>query len=236
MGKEKKIVLFIVEGSSDKQALEKIFQKIYRYSKTIEFRCTDGDISSDDEITKDSVKSRLCEIIDSYIKDQKLLKSDIFQVVQIFDTDGAYIPDTAILAGDSEHFVYTLEGISCKYIDKVKKRNQHKSEIMDYLLTIHDVDGLPYEMYYMACNLDHALYDVLNLSIEDKMDYADEFYERFKGKEELFIEFLNKDVVNGVPNSMQESWKYIKEGLHSIERHTNLHVYFINHPRPDGLY
>lgn len=26
-----------------------------------------------------------------------------------------------------------------------------------------------------------------------------------------------------------------KEGLHSLERHTNLHIYFKTYPNPDGL-
>jgi len=37
----KKVVIFIVEGSSDKKALEKIFQKIYK-GRNIVFKFTDG--------------------------------------------------------------------------------------------------------------------------------------------------------------------------------------------------
>ena len=51
--------------------------------------------------------------------------------------------------------------------------------------------------------------------------------------EYLFPTFLESDVVNGVPNNMGASWRYIKEGLHSLERHTNLHIYFKTHPNPD---
>ncbi len=49
------------------------------------------------------------------------------------------------------------------------------------------------------------------------------------------IEFLNTYIANGVPNSLLGSWRYIKEDLHSLERHTNLHIYFSRHPKPDGL-
>lgn len=52
----------------------------------------------------------------------------------------------------------------------------------------------------------------------------------------MFIEFLNDEVVNGVPNTMSTSWRFIMDGLHSLERHTNLHIYFIQNPLPDGLY
>lgn len=75
----------------------------------------------------------------------------------------------------------------------------------------------------------------MNLDEKLKQDYADQFYEKFIGKERLFVDFLNADVVNGVPDTMAGSWKYIKENLHSLERHTNLHIYFVQHPLPDGL-
>lgn len=47
MAKEKKTIIFIVEGSSDKAALENIFKKIYRRNKEIDFGFTNGDITSD---------------------------------------------------------------------------------------------------------------------------------------------------------------------------------------------
>ena len=47
MAKEKKTIIFIVEGSSDKAALENIFKKIYRRNKEIDFGFTNGYITSD---------------------------------------------------------------------------------------------------------------------------------------------------------------------------------------------
>lgn len=235
MGEARKTVLFIVEGPSDKTALEKIFKKIYRYDRGIEFKFTDGDISSNPDITVENVETRLYGIVDSFLKDKKLKKSDIYQVVQIFDMDGAYIPDDAITVGQTASFEYSLMGIRCKDVQRVIERNIRKREIMNCLLTKTDINGLPYEMYFMSCNLDHALYNELNLDKDKKQDYADAFYEKFIGKEERFIDFLKIDVVNGVPSSFPASWKYIKEELHSLERHTNLHIYFLIHPRPEGL-
>ncbi len=236
MGETKKTVLFIVEGVSDKAALEKIFKKIYRRDKNIDFKFADGDISSDPDVTVHNVEARIYKIVDAFIKDKKLKKSDIYQVIQIFDMDGAYIPDENIIVGETYAFTYSTTGISCKDVEKVKERNQHKRDIMDFLLRIHAINDLSYEMYFMSCNLDHALYDEINLDKDKKQEYADAFYERFIDKEHMFIEFLRTDVVNGVPNTLPDSWKYIKDELHSVERHSNLHVYFIMHPKPDGLF
>lgn len=85
------------------------------------------------------------------------------------------------------------------------------------------------------CNLDHVLYNEQNLDDDKKIAYADAFYESFKGKEEKFIDFLRMEAVNGVPDtSLKDSWEYIKDGLHSLERHTNLHIYFKLHPPYSG--
>ena len=235
MAETRKTVLFIVEGPSDKEALEKIFKKIYKNERSIEFKFTNGDISSDPDITNDNVVDKTYDIVNSFLTDKKLRKTDIFQVIQIFDMDGAFIPESAITQGNAKEFVYTDKGITYKDIEIVKNRNERKTRILNHLLETKEIRGLSYEMYFMSCNLDHALYGILNLDQDKKMEYADAFYERFLDKENMFIEFLKKDVVNGVPDSFPASWNYIKGGLHSVERHTNLHIYFIKHPKPDGL-
>ena len=231
----KKTVLFIVEGPSDKAALEKIFKSVYRRSKNIEFKFTSGDISSNFKAKPENVEKRLEQILTDFLNDKKLRQSDVFQIIELFDMDGAYIPETAVLPGETEKFCYTEESISCVEPDRVIKRNEIKKTVMDYLLTVKDVKGIPYEMYFLSRNLDHALYNCGSLNDDLKVEYADEFYEAFLGREYMFEEFLKTDVVNGVPDSYEESWAYIREGLHSLERHTNLHLYFTRHPVPDGL-
>lgn len=235
MGKESKTVIFIVEGASDKSALEKIFKKIYRRNKEIEFTFTSGDISSDPDINISNVENRIYEKVQEVMQDKKLKRQDVIQIVQIFDTDGAYIPDSAIINGSTYAFQYSTTNISCTYPQRAIERNERKREIINHLLNQTMIKSYPYEMYFMSCNLDHALYNEINLDKELKQEYADEFYERFIGKEYMFPAFLESDVVNDVPDNMSASWRYIREGLHSLERHTNLHIYFKTNPNPDGL-
>lgn len=225
----KKVVIFIVEGQTDKRTLEKIFKKIYR-NKNMHYEVTDGDITTNDKININNVENEIFNLINAYLKDQKLKVSDVWQIVHIFDMDGAYIPDDNIIEGSSSKFVYSTTNISCNNIEKVKERNSKKRTIMDYLLKVSTIRNIPYKCYYLSSNLEHALYDKLNLSEEEKRDYADDFYDMFLDKEILFVEFLNKVVVNGVPDSFPSSWRYIKEELHSLERHTNLNLYFKENP------
>lgn len=224
-----KSVVFIVEGATDKRALHNIFKKIYRY-KEIHFEFTHGDITSDESININNVEAEIYKYVDAYRKDKKLKLNDIWQIVQLFDTDGAYIDDDHIVPGESEDFIYSTENISCKNVLKVKNRNRHKRELMDYLLMCDHIKHIPYKCYYMSSNLDHALYNQLNLSDELKTKYSDSFYEKFMGNEQHFIQYLDMAVVNGVPDNFPASWKYIKEGLHSLQRHTNLNIYFKENP------
>lgn len=224
-----KAVIFIVEGATDKKALENIFKKIYRY-KEIHFEFTHGDITSDKDINRFNVEMEIYKFVDKYRKDKKLRISDIWQIVQIFDMDGAFIDDSNILQGDNTEIIYSTENISCRNIQKVKDRNKHKREIINYLLTCNSIKGISYRCYYLSSNLDHALYNQLNLSDELKSQYLLAFYEQFMGRESLFIKFLEMEVVNGVPESFPESWRYIRKELHSLQRHTNLNIYFKENP------
>lgn len=224
-----KAVIFIVEGATDKKALENIFKKIYKY-KEIHFEFTHGDITSDENINIGNVENEIYKFVDKYRKDKKLKLSDIWQIVQIFDTDGVYIDDSNIVQGTSTEILYSTKNISCKNIQKVKDRNKHKRELMEYLRICDHIKGIPFRCYYLSSNLDHALYNQLNLSDELKSQYSKAFYEQFMGRETLFIKFLDIEVVNGVPESFPASWRYIQEELHSLQRHTNLHIYFKENP------
>lgn len=225
----KKAVVFIVEGKSDKNALEHIFKVIYKH-KNVTFEFTRGDLTSDDTLTLDDIKHTIYEKVKAYMKENKLNKNNIWQIVQIFDTDGTYIPENAIAEGDTRKFYYSTTEISCNNTEKVIHRNEWKCKIMDDLLEASDIRGIPYRCYFMSSNLDHALYNLQNLTDEEKEIYSNKFYELFEGREKLFIDFLKSDVVNGCPDSFPSSWKYIKEELHSLERHTNLHIYFKENP------
>ena len=224
-----KAVIFIVEGKTDKTALENIFKKIYQY-KDIQFKFTRGDLTSDENITKENIRTEIYKIVKSYMDYAKLKKSDVFQIIQIFDTDGTYIDEAYITEGDTEEFIYSEEDISCKYPERVKARNQHKSELMEFLLGEHEIENIPYECYFMSCNLDHVLYDKNNLTDEEKENNADMFQRAFIGKEEKFIPYIRACAASNMSKNYSGSWRYIKQERHSLERNSNLSIYFDRNP------
>lgn len=90
MAKPKPTVLFIVEGGSDETALKRILKKLYK-KKEINFEVTDGDITSDESVNVQNVEEKIFKIVKKFMNDKKLSKNNIIQIVQIFDTDGAFI-------------------------------------------------------------------------------------------------------------------------------------------------
>lgn len=205
--------MFIVEGATDKRALEGIFRKIYR-NKTVRFEFTHGDITADETISKQNVENEIYKYVKSYMDISKVKKKDIWQIIQVFDMDGAYVDNSRIVKGDTKEFFYTENEISCKIPEKIRLRNGHKKALMDYLLSLQEIKGISYEGYYMSCNLDHALYGLLNLSDEEKKKQSENFYSAFWEHPDMFLPFLEKYVVNGVPGSFPASWRYIKEDQH----------------------
>lgn len=125
-----KIALFIVEGATDKRALESIFRKIYR-NRTVRFEFTHGDVTSDETINKQNVKDEIYKYVKSYMDINKIKRNDIWQIVQIFDMDGAYVDPSNIVEGDTREIFYTENEISCKNPEKIRLRNEHKKELMD---------------------------------------------------------------------------------------------------------
>ena len=77
----------------------------------------------------------------------------------------------------------------------------------------------------MSANLDHVLYNKLNSSDKDKENDAFLFAKRYKDHLDEFLQFI-ADSDFSVVGDFKESWEFIKEGKHSLERHTNLRICF----------
>lgn len=93
------------------------------------------------------------------------------------------------------------------------------------LVSVNHIWEIPYKVYYMSCNLDHVLYNKLNSTDEEKEFDSFDFYEKYENDYKGFVDFLcNSDF--SVNMSYKDSWKYIEQGLNSLNRHTNVNLCF----------
>lgn len=101
----KKVILFIAEGPTDEDALSPVLKKIFQNSH-VRFHVVHGDLTSD--FTVDN--SNAVKTVNSHIKMELdrygFKRSDIIRVIHLIDTDGAFIPNANVVAGDVEHIQY----------------------------------------------------------------------------------------------------------------------------------
>lgn len=135
---------------------------------------------------------------------------------------------------DDEHIVkdstctkafYDKEEIRTRNPKTIIKRNDDKRRMLDMLSTTKQVLNIDYLCLYFSCNLEHVLQGNANILDDDKMSLAKAFKTEYYEKEDAFIKFIC-DSSFSVQLPYEDSWKYIKEENHSIERKTNFTCLF----------
>lgn len=103
----KKIILLLVEGPTDEDALALIYSRLVR-EHDLEFDVLHTDITAGEDMTAKYIEERIGrEIVDYLRKNPFIKKGDILKVVQIIDTDGAFIPASLVKqseSGKTEYF------------------------------------------------------------------------------------------------------------------------------------
>ena len=225
--KAKKVILFLVEGASDLTSLE--FIDNINTNETIKFQITSGDVTSKLNITPQNCREEINKILLSFLERSKLRKTDIIKIIHILDIDGVYIPEINIIEDkNKKKFLYTINGIVAPSKENVQKRNESKKQIVEKLLVTSKINSIPYEMYYMSCNLEHVLHDKLeDISEDEKKELANKFADRFYEKEIEFINFINNKDFK-VLGDYKATWDFIKKDLNSVNRYSNFWLFFEN--------
>jgi hypothetical protein len=223
--KTKKVILFIVEGVTDKTSLGGIIDKLVS-SNLVRFYITGGDITSDKFSNSANVITKVNEHVKAFLtRELGIKKSDIIQIVHLIDMDGAYIPSNQIQVEDIEGFVYSESAIIAKSLERVVERNNRKQQVINRLSLCPKISGIPYSMYYFSCNLEHVLHNDINLADDLKMEYAERFSDDYYKDEATFVDFI-RDEQFAVKGDYKETWEFIKLGVNSLKRYSNFHLFF----------
>ncbi len=217
----KKIIFVIVEGPSDEEALGVILNRFYDQN-VVHVHIMRKDITSEKGVKPSNIYSKIGDEIRRYARENHFEKKHFQEIIHLVDMDGAYIPDENIVE-DEEAVkpVYSETEIhTCNKAD-IEERNLQKRENIDKLCSCRDICTVPYRVFYMSCNLDHVLYNKLNSSDEEKENDSYQFAKQYRDKISKFVTFIAESDF-AVMSGYRESWDYIKQDLHSLERHTNL--------------
>ncbi len=226
MAKEAKVVLIIVEGPSDETALSVLEKSLS--TQQVKFFVIHGDITTRKGITAGTIRGDMKNYLDYYLSCSKLKESDILQIIHIVDMDGAYASDDVIEFNENtDHPLYFINKIETNNVNKLKETHCQKKSVLDKLVSTMYIDKtVPYSIYYFSCNLEHVFHDRLeDFSDDEKEDLANEVDDRYHDDLEGFINFL-KNSSFSVQQDYTSSWKFIKQGLNSLNRYSNVHLIF----------
>lgn len=221
------ICVVLVEGKSDKRALENVLSKLFNsVHKKIRVYCFEGDITSSLNSTPSNIETKIISFTNSQLAKNKIKFSDIYRIVHITDLDGCYIDNNCVVfdKGYEEPYYGENEIRTCR-AKEIINRNATKSQNIDHLLTVEVLTfgkaQVPYNLYFMSCNLDHVLYNQRNLPHNEKISKAIAFADEFLEAPLTFFGFLrNEDVT--IDGSYTESWNFVKKGNNSLKRKTNI--------------
>ena len=91
-----KVLLFLVEGATDKTSLGLAMSRLLSQSD-IRFEIMDGDLTADFHIPTTDIVKEVGNRVRDFAGRQHFEAKDFYKVVQIIDTDAAFIPDTQVL-------------------------------------------------------------------------------------------------------------------------------------------
>lgn len=220
----KKIIFVIVEGPSDEETLGVLLNRIYD-SNFVYIHVMHCDITTEMNVNPGNVVAKIGDLVKKYAG-RTFKSADFCQIIHITDTDGAFIPNDAILEDESAiKPFYSETNIKTHSKIGIENRNQRKRENLNRLSSTSEIWNIPYRIYYMSCNLDHTLYGKMNCTDDEKKNDAFSFAKKYRGNIPGFINYISNSDFS-VVNNYSQSWQYIRQGLHSLERHTNFGLCF----------
>lgn len=203
----KKIILLLVEGPTDEDALALVFSNLVN-DHDIEFEVLHTDITADEAMTVKYIENRIEDEINYYLKKNPFIeREDILKVVQIIDTDGAFIPSAMIQQSETGKTEYFEMYIAAKNKDRLIRRNISKRKIVYYLAKAECIAGFPYEIYFFSRSMEHVLHGIpKDLSDDEKEDLAFEIADRYSDGPMEFLKSLYNSSFH-VPGTYSETWK-----------------------------
>ncbi len=220
----KRVMLFIVEGQTDMVSLEGVFHNLYA-DRSVEFDVIHGDILQ--ELNEgESVEENVRERVERYMRLYYLSTEDMYGIVHIVDTDGAFIPSDRVMYSQNEKVHYYENRILSSHADQIIKRNKQKRECIKRLVELDSIDGINYGVYYFSRNLEHVLHNRgEHLQNREKCRLAYEFSDRYKDDTEGFLSFISNETI-AVNQPYKLSWAFIFSRCNSLKRYTNIQLVF----------
>lgn len=227
--KEKKVVIVIVEGLSDKTVLSGILPKLSE-DYLFRFKIIHGDILTQTSMTSDVIIANVNKQIGYAFNEYKYRPSDIHAVIHILDLDAIYLNEEHIIERESiDRVYYTEDKMYVKDYEQILRRNEQKMRNLSRLLGVKSIrrghTHIPYSLHFMSINLDHVIGNEPNLrSSYDKARLSYDFVEKYRDYEIGFLTFSKNRLLEGMKD-YESSWEVMKQSENALKRTTNIYYY-----------
>lgn len=238
-----KFVLLLAEGGTDVTALYRPLKALFKeVDPDLELwplippkngRC--HDITVEPMESPERMNGLISSVfIHDFLEQNYLLPTDIARVIQLVDLDGAFIPNANVLQGEDK-VSYGDYAIYAPSVDGIRRRNRTKRANLEYLSKLKRLPVYPrtgrsgireksYSVYYFSSNMDHFFHGNANMTDDEKTRAARAFSDMCEADPERFIDIFTRQDEETSGLTYAESWDYIKEGLNSLQPHSNLGV------------
>ena len=233
MANTKKIVLFLVEGSTDSTSLGLVMSRILT-NDDVRFYVLGGDMCYRYHITDENAARSVMRFVSGFLQRYRLKKTDILKIVHVIDTDGAFIPPERVIYGGKEHARYKETSIETLSVDSLRSRNEMKTLAAQSLSKLSHVEKIPYAFYYFSRNIEHVLHNRADsLSSREKRYFSELFENTYADHPEEFVRFIRSREV-AVRGSYSKTWEYILRGTNSLKRGSNFGLFFDWTPKQEN--
>ena len=130
----KKILLVIVEGSSDETAIGYALSQVYDREQ-VYIQVVHGDITTKDRASSSNIVTLVGNEVKKFLDNNPFKPSDFEGIIHIVDMDGAFAPDEVIVADpECEKCSYSDTEIRTNSVERIKKRNAQKRKTLFRLI------------------------------------------------------------------------------------------------------
>lgn len=232
---KRKVILFLVEGTSDLTALVQPFAAYFQNRANVEgeaFHCDVTTVSLFPRNATFRVFRDVKETVRGFVLDQIERRhlyrwTDLERMVHVVDLDGAFIPDHCVIQDPAvAGTTYRTDSIVTSNRDAMLLRNDAKRRALHRLVSSGSLTfnrkPVPYQVFFMSRNLEHALFGIerdLDESVKERLSQA--FVEKCRLVPSTLPDLLRSQDVH-VQGDYDSTWKFIQQGTNSLHRGTNI--------------
>ncbi len=218
----KKLVLFLVEGKSDKVSLEGVVRAMLNKRHEPYF-ILQSDITSDNHVNASNITKNLQAAINRELSKRKVTLNDVAEIIHIIDMDATYI-DEGLLEENPLNYGSTYFATKIVVYNKARiaTRNAIKRANIEALIQLHNLNKIAYRLYYFSINLEHVLHGNANAcTIRQKIYLSNKFDDEYCLDVVGFLNLLSKpDILRF--KSYEESWQFIQQPTNALLKASNL--------------